>query len=229
MKEKRLRKEKVQLNIIYFTDPLCCWSWLFEPAWRRLRNMLHPVLTYQHCMGGMLPSWDVDNGTANAVKTAVKMGQLWRSAKRESGTYINDQLWSENPPASSYPACIAVKSAGMQSLLAEELYLYKLRRMALVKGRNIAEKQVLLEAAHELEDERPEAFNYDTFLKHLTSQEVLNLFKNDLKQVRALGISRFPSLLISVKGKEQAVILSENCTYDTVMAAIDSLIKKVEA
>ena len=29
--------ESVSLSIEYYTDPLCCWSWAFEPQWRRLR------------------------------------------------------------------------------------------------------------------------------------------------------------------------------------------------
>lgn len=216
-----------RLNITYFTDPLCCWSWVFEPVWQQLRDDLAPVLTYRYCMGGMLPSWDKYHDTLNAVTRPIQMGPVWLHAKHMSGIYINDRLWFSDPPASSYPACVAVKSAGMQSAVAEERYLYKLREAALVKGKNIAKKEVLLKAACELAEELPTSFSYDIFSKQLTSTEASNQFKSDLERVRLCGISRFPSLLIRVEGKEQSVILTGNRPYDAVMATVEALVEKV--
>lgn len=223
---RNLIENEDRLNIIYFTDPLCCWSWVFEPVWKQLRETLAPVLNYRYCMGGMLPSWGEYHDTLNAVTRPIQMGPVWLHAKYMSGTYINDRLWFTDPPASSYPACVAVKSAGMQSAVAEEQYLYKLREAALVKGKNIAKKEVLLEVARELQDALPAAFNYDLFLNQLRSTEVSDKFKNDLEQVRLCGISRFPSLLIRVEGKEQSVILTGSRPYDAVMATIETLVEK---
>jgi len=213
-----------RLNITYFTDPLCCWSWVFEPVWKRLRDTLAPVMSYRYCMGGMLSSWQEYHDTINAVTRPIQMGPVWLHAKYVSGTYINDRLWFTDPPASSYPACVAVKSAGMQSAVAEERYLYKLREEALVHSKNIAKKQVLLDAARELQDELGSSFNYDLFLQQLTSIAASNQFKNDLDQVRSYGISRFPSLLIRIEGKKQSVVLTGNRPYEAIMATITSLI-----
>ncbi len=212
-----------RLNIIYFTDPLCCWSWVFEPVWRQLRDTLAPVLTYQYCMGGMLSSWDEYHDPVNAVTRPIQMGPVWLHAKHISGTYINDRLWFADPPASSYPACVAVKSAGRQSAAAGELYLYKLRVAALVNGKNIARKEVLLETAGEVQNELGASFNYNLFLKQLTSTTTSNQFKKDLERVRLCGISRFPSLLIRLEGKKRSVILTGNRPYDAIMATIAAL------
>lgn len=224
---KNLIQNGDRLNITYFTDPLCCWSWVFEPAWKQLRETLAPVLDYQYCMGGMLSSWNEYHDTINAVTRPIQMGPVWLHAKYVSGTYINDRLWFTDPPASSYPACVAVKSAGMQSAVAEEGYLYKLREAALVKGKNIARKEVLLEVARELQQELKTAFDYDLFLKQLTSTEASDQFKSDLEQVRLYGISRFPSLLIRLKGKKQSVILTGNRPYNAIMETIETLVEKV--
>src|SRR5690242_21305745 len=32
---KKQNNEADLLEVIYYTDPLCCWSWAFEPQWRR--------------------------------------------------------------------------------------------------------------------------------------------------------------------------------------------------
>lgn len=218
-----------RLNIIYFTDPLCCWSWVFEPVWQQLRDTLAPVLTYQYCMGGMLSSWNEYNDTVNAVTRPIQMGPVWLHAKYTSGTYINDRLWFTDPPASSYPACVAVKSAGMQSAAAGELYLYKLREAALVNSKNIARKEVLLEIACEVQKELKSSFNYDLFLKQLTSADIINQFKRDLELVRLHGISRFPSLLIRVEGKKQSVIVTGYRPYEAIMATIEALVTMSDA
>lgn len=218
-----------RLNIIYFTDPLCCWSYVLEPVWRQLRDALGPDLTYSYCMGGMLSSWNDYHDTVNAVARPIQMGPVWLHAKHISGTYINDRLWFTDPPASSYPACVAVKCAGMQSAAAEELYLHKLREAALVRGKNIARKEVLLEVAIEVQDELRSTFSYELFTKQLTSTKVSDLFKKDLELVRSCGISRFPSLFIRVKGGKQSVILTGNRPYDAIMSTIEKLIEKVES
>ena len=224
---KSLVQNGDRLDITYFTDPLCCWSWVFEPVWQQLRDTLAPILTYRYCMGGMISSWDEYHDIVNAVTRPIQMGPVWLHAKYTSGTYINDRLWFTDPPASSYPACVAVKSAGMQSAPAEERYLYKLREAALVNGKNIARKEVLLEVARELQYELPASFDYNLFLKQLTTQEVSNQFKADLEQVRLCGISRFPSLLIRIEGEKQSVILTGNRPYEAIMATIENLVEKV--
>jgi len=217
------------LDIIYFTDPLCCWSWVLEPVWQQLRDTLSSILTYKYCMGGMLSSWNDYHDTINAVTRPIQMGPVWLHAKHMSGIYINDRLWFNDPPASSYPACVAVKCAGMQSAVAEEMYLYKLREAALVQGKNIAKKEILLQVASELQGEKHGFFNYELFAKQLTSTEVSDLFKRDLELVRSYGISRFPSLLIRLNGKKQSVILTGSRPYDAIMGTIEKLVEKAES
>ena len=45
------------VDVIYYTDPLCSWSWAFEPVWRRLRYELGDQLAWRYRMGGMIPDW----------------------------------------------------------------------------------------------------------------------------------------------------------------------------
>ena len=58
---------------------------------------------------------------------------------------IDDRIWVEDPPTSSYPACIAIKAAELQSAEAADLYLGWLRHAVMTQRRNIARREVLLE------------------------------------------------------------------------------------
>jgi putative protein-disulfide isomerase len=141
------------VDITYYTDPLCCWSWAMETSWQKLLSTLRDEINYRYCMAGMLPSWDAYHDTLNAVTRPVQMGPVWMHARQMSGVPINDRIWITDPPASSYPACIAVKCAEMQSRMLGEKYLYKLREAVMMNGQNIAKTEVLQSIATTLSSE----------------------------------------------------------------------------
>ena len=85
------------------------------------------------------------------------------------GPSIADRIWVEDPPASSYPACIAVRAAELQSLEAGDLYLRRVREALMAQGRNVARRQVLLAVAAELVRDRPEALSLTRFEHDLAS------------------------------------------------------------
>lgn len=220
-------KELVQhtgpLSITYFTDPLCCWSYALEPAWQRLKTELGDALTYQYCMGGMLPDWNGYHDSLNAVTRPLQMGPIWLQAKHISGIFIDDKLWFKDPPASSYPACVAVKAAAQQSPFAEEWLLHALQKAAMGEGRNIAQKQVLLDVAAQTEKDHPGQFNYGLFTKHLLSDTVLEAFKRDLAATAERRITRFPTLLVRLQGSPLAVTLTGYRPYESMVAVLEKL------
>src|SRR5215218_1622348 len=100
-----------RVQIVYYTDPLCCWSWAFEPQWRKLRYQFGDNLTWRYCMSGLLPGWNQFTDNLNAVSRPVQMGPIWMEAAHISGMPISNRIWITNPPTSSYLSCIAVKCA----------------------------------------------------------------------------------------------------------------------
>ena len=135
------------VEIVYYTDPLCCWSWAIEPQWRRLQYEYRGHLQLRYCMGGLLPSWKHFSDAANSVSRPAQMGPIWMEATHISGMPIQNTIWITNPPASSYLACIAVKCAGLQSAEAEAQYLRLLREAVMLKGENIDKQSVLIKIA----------------------------------------------------------------------------------
>src|SRR4051812_7028555 len=103
------------IDITIFTDPLCCWSWAFDTQLQQLKGILKRQATWNYRMGGLLPSWNNFHDNENAVSRPIQMGPVWMHAGQIAHKPIAHQLWMTEPPASSYPACIAVKCAQLQS------------------------------------------------------------------------------------------------------------------
>lgn len=187
------------MEIIYYTDPLCCWSWAMEPHWRRFRQELPPEIAVTYKMGGLLPSWGWFHDAANAIRKPVQMGPEWLHAKQVSGADIDDRLWIVDPPASSFPACIAVKSAEAQSPLLGAAYLRLVREAVMLRCRNVARTEILMELASELAKTYA-VFDTQIFRADLRGRGA-DAFKKDWQETRYLGISRFPTLILKGPGR----------------------------
>jgi putative protein-disulfide isomerase len=194
------------IEITYYTDPLCCWSWGFEPQWRKLQYQLKGNITVRYVMSGLLPSWKNYNDPLFSVSRPLQMGPVWLEASRLSGMRIHDRLWVEDPPASSYPACIAVKCAELQSVEAGEKYLRLSREAVMLHGRNIAKQEVLVQLAIELEAKSPGLIDIGRFVQELTNNNGIEAFRKDWQDVQNRGINRFPTLIIKAEAKQPIMI-----------------------
>lgn len=212
-------KEADRIVIEYYTDPLCCWSWALEPHWQKLRHQFEDELNYSYCMGGLIPDWNNYQDPMNAINRPGQLGPLWMEVSQVTNAVIDPAIWVEDPPTSSYPACIAVKSAEMQSKEAGEKYLYKLREAVMTNKQNIARPEVLAAIAQKFSEENPDLLNYNQFLEDISGEKSVRLFKNDLQKVRYNQIGRFPTLTITKPGKP-GIILTGYRPYDVLLQAI---------
>jgi len=212
-------KEADRIVIEYYTDPLCCWSWALEPHWQKLLHKFSDYITYSYCMGGLIPDWQNYQDPFNAIDRPGQLGPLWMEAGEVTKVKIDPAIWVDDPPASSYPACIAVKTAEMQSKEAGEEYLYKLREAVMMNKQNIARPEVLAAIARKLSEAHPDLLDYDQFLDDISGEKSLQLFRNDLQKVRYNRIGRFPTLTIHKPG-QAGVILTGYRPYEVLLQAI---------
>lgn len=210
-----------RLEIIYYTDPLCCWSWGFEPQWRRFIYEFSGQIKFRYCMGGLLPSWKNYNDSVNSVSKPIQMGPVWMHAGQLTGMPIEHNAWMRDPPASSYPACIAVKCAALQSLKAEDAYLRLLREAVMVRAENISRQNVLLDLATRLITIVP-GFDIQKFKEDLGNDNGLEAFRKDLQETQYHNINRFPSLIVK-NTNNQAVIIAGYRPYEHLLSAIKPL------
>lgn len=207
------------LTATYFTDPLCVWSWAFEPVWRRFLDAFEGRIHWCSAMGGMIPSWQEYRDPLNDVERPLHLGALSRQASEIGGVPIADRIWVEDPPASSYPSCIAVKAAELQSLAAGDLYLRRVREALMAQGRNVARRQVLLDVAAELAGERPDAFSLARFEHDLEGAAAREAFQSDLDAARDAGVERFPTLVLRAHGGEVLRVVGYR-PYDALLEVV---------
>jgi putative protein-disulfide isomerase len=212
------------VEIVYYTDPLCCWSWAFEPHWQRLRQDYAGTISWRYCMGGLIPSWKNFNDSLTSVSRPAQMGPIWMEASHMTGVPINTRIWIENPPASSYLPCIAFKCAEAQGTGVAETYLRRMREAVMLHARNIALQSVLVELAAELEEQEPGTMDLARFGTDLVGDGALEAFRRDLQEVQYRGINRFPTLVFRREGYP-SLITTGYCPYPT----LQEIMKKLQA
>ncbi|HUP12809.1 MAG TPA: DsbA family protein [Niastella sp.] len=183
------------IDIVYYTDPLCCWSWGLEPQLIQLEKEYTGAINWRYCMGGLLPGWQHYADHQNSIQRPAQMGPLWMQAGEMTNTSIAHRIWVQDPPATSYLSCIAVKCAALQSAEAEKLYLHFVRKAVMEHGLNIARLDTLIEVAQYITGIH-QAFSVAQFENDMKNGRGKEAFSKDLQEVKYRNINRFPTLLI---------------------------------
>jgi len=185
------------VHVSYYTDPACPWSWSIEPALRRLEMEFGAQVEFTYVMGGL------------AREFGAPLAQVaeWLDAAEAGGMPVDPRLWIESPPASSYPACLAVKAAGEQGREVAGRYLRRLREGIAYGRRRLDRADALLAEARGLVGLDLQRFEID-----LQSNWMAELFAADLDRAGAVdaahhasgtGRVRLPSL--EFRGEDSAV------------------------
>ena len=211
------------VRIEYYTDPLCCWSWAFEPVVRQLRQRFGSSLEWSIVLGGMIETWATFRDPMNDVGAPPQLAPLWHMAARATGVPIDPAIWHVDPPASSYPASVAVKAAGLQGVQAAEAYLGLARQAVMTRRLNIARRDVLVALGGELAASGACAFDIATFQSDLGGPDAIEAFRADLQRARFLRIGRFPTLIVhGPAGSRIAVGYRPADVMERILAAVAS-------
>jgi predicted DsbA family dithiol-disulfide isomerase len=158
------------VQVRFYTDPACPWSWAGEPAIRKLMWEFEGELEFAWVMGGLARSYE------RADLLAI-VG-TWLVDAAEGGMPCDPRLWTENPLDSTYPACQAVKAACEQGWQAGYRYLRRLREGIMFERRKLDHADALIDAAGRSGIDRAR-FEVD-----LRSHAITEAFGADLEEVR---------------------------------------------
>lgn len=179
------------VEVRFYTDPACPWSWAAEPALRKLMWEFEGELEFVWVMGGLARSYERAD--------LVDLISVWLVDAAEGGMPCDPRIWTENPLESTYPACQAVKAATEQGADAAYRYLRTLREGIMFERRKLDHAEALIDAAGSAKIDR-QRFEVD-----LRSHAITEAFGADLDEVRnppqeardAGGVYRSP------KGRER--------------------------
>jgi predicted DsbA family dithiol-disulfide isomerase len=209
-----------RLVVHYYTDPLCCWSWAFEKTWLRFQDEFREKISVEYILCGMIPDWKTYNDPMNSVTRPLQMAPVWMHASQVSHTPIDYSIWHDDPPASSYPSCIAIKCAALQSAEVEQQYLYKVREAVMTRKMNVAHEAVLLTIAHELA-EVDKDFDVVKFTSDLQQGNGKAAFRADLQKAAFHKIGRYPTLTMTPPDGK-AIIMVGYRPYNVLLEAVSS-------
>jgi predicted DsbA family dithiol-disulfide isomerase len=158
----------VQLR--FYTDPACLWSWAAEPALRRLMWEFEGELEFAWVMGGLARSYE----SANLLDVISP----WLEDADAGGMPCDPRLWTKSPLDSTYPACRAAKAASEQGAEAAYRYLRTLREGIMCELRKLDNPEALIDAADRAGIDR-QRFEADQ-----RSDASADAFDVDLEEVR---------------------------------------------
>lgn len=190
------KANKRPVKIIYYTDPICSSCWGVEPQLRKLKLEYGKNFEIEYRMGGLLPDWSYNSG---GISKPSDVASHWDEVSLYYDMPIDGNVWLEDPLHSSYPPSIAFKAAQMQSNEKAILFLREIREMVFLQKKNIAKWENLENAAKKTElDVIKFKSDYEGKAKEL--------FEEDLKLGRELGVRGFPTLFFAdTTGKKEMI------------------------
>lgn len=212
---------KDRVEITFYTDPLCCWSWALLPELLKVKANFNDSVCLNYCMGGLIKDWNSFSDPINNVNQPSQMGPIWLDASQKTGIDFNDSLWVNDPPHSSYPSCIAVKTAELQSPDAGAAFFEMLAETAMLEGKNISKPEVLVYVAQKLEAKLPDVFNLTHFIHNYNNEQSRDAFKSDLQKVKFNQIGRFPTVTLSFNKK--TIVFTGYRPYDVILDALSDI------
>jgi predicted DsbA family dithiol-disulfide isomerase len=171
------------VEVRYYSDPACSWSWGAEPKLRRLTWEFDDELRFVWVMGGLARQYgpdyrDEEGGIGSGPDCFADLMAHWLDVGAETGMPIDARLWSRNPIASTYPACLAVKAAAEQGSEAAYRYLRRVREGLMTENKKLDYAEALIGEAG------PAGLDVGRFRIDLGSNAITEAFAADLDEVR---------------------------------------------
>jgi len=177
----------MQSLLYLIVDPMCSWCWGFQSAWQSFVEEIPSSVPIKFLMGGLAPDSDEPMDT----KTKTYIQSAWRSVAKRTGAKFNHQFWAVcQPRRSTYPACRAVIAAGLQLNGSRGRYYEALQRAYFLDARNPSNYETLISLAKEI------GLDPVQFQENIDSSFVQRTFREELNQVRSLGVSGFPTVIL---------------------------------
>lgn len=202
--------------LYYVYDPMCSWCWGYRDSWIKLSEALESdglEVCYQ--LGGLAP----DSDLLMPADLQQTLQNIWHKIHSQLGTQFNFDFWTEcKPQRSTYPACRACLIARSDN--KEKEMLFAIQQAYYLQAKNPSLNIVLSELAGQI------GFDQVWFKQQLSDALVNQQLMQEINSSRQLPIQGFPSLVLSIDGKNIPVgidYLDWKKTYAQIIKVIKSI------
>jgi predicted DsbA family dithiol-disulfide isomerase len=173
------------VELRYYTDPACIWSWGAEPRLRRLEWEFGESIRVWPVMGGLARSYgptyrDEEGRIGAGTDCFADLIAHWLYVTAETGMPCDPRLWTEAKITSTYPVCMAVIAAREQGAAAGMRYLRRAREALVVERRKLDHTEALVAEGGAA------GIDVERFRIDLDSNAILEAFGGDLDEVRRI-------------------------------------------
>jgi putative protein-disulfide isomerase len=203
-------KDNKMTTLYYTLDPMCSWCYGFAPTWKKLLNNLPSHIKVEYIHGGL--ARHSDDPMPQEMQDMLQ--KTWREIEQKVGAKFNYDFWTVcKPRRSTYLACQACVSARVQG--KEYEMIQEIQKAYYQNASNPSDKDTLELCASNI------GLDVEKFSHDLQSQEIVDLFKEDLKKRRKFGMNSFPSLLLK-SNDEYFKINVDFENHETILEQINS-------
>lgn len=208
------------VKVIYFTDPICSSCWGIEPQLRKLKLEYGDHVDIEYRMGGLLPDWSYNSG---GISKPSDVAHHWDEVSLYYDMPIDGDVWLQDPLDSSYPPSIAFKAAQLQDKTKAVEFMRELREMVFLKKKNIAKWEHIAVAA------KKTGLDTDQLKKDFDGKGK-ELFQEDLKLAREMGVRGFPTMFFTNNTGSKEIVYGSKpyAFYETAILRVNSETKKSE-
>lgn len=191
------------MQLRFYTDPACVWSWGAEPALRRLLWEFEGELECVWVMGGLARHYgsgyrDEEGAIGSGPDCFADLMSHWLNVAGRTGMPCDPRLWTAGPIASTYPACVAVEAAAEQGWEAGYAYLRRVREGLFCERRKLDEHDLLVEEAVGA------GLDVARFEASLGSDEAAEAFAAHIEEAREVpAAARAAKKLSQTEGRER--------------------------
>jgi putative protein-disulfide isomerase len=187
------------MKLIFAGDPMCSWCYGFVPELKVLAER-HPNLPLTILVGG------VRAGATDLLDDAGKQFRLghWAMVEEKSGLPFNREalLARRDFVYDTEPVCRAVVTAGRIAPQANQLLVFEaLQRAFYVDGRDTTDGAVLSVVAAGALQRQGVGVTVGQFHDLWKEPATIAAAAAEFAQVRALGVTSFPQLLLEIDGR----------------------------
>jgi predicted DsbA family dithiol-disulfide isomerase len=157
---------------------------------RWLREVYRDQLSLAYVMGGLAADFEPFTYPAGDVESDEDVAPHWQAAAQQHGMPVDVSLWREDPPSSTYPACVAYEAAALQDRERAHGFLRRMREAGMAGGANLERTDVLADLAAEA------GLDVERFRSDLEGEEAREAFETDRRTARQHGAASFPTFLV---------------------------------